>query len=134
MSKYRKNPRRTSFKNSVDPTLPIVPHFWYPRSGIVAKGVLGLGRTQQDEKIASGEIPPPCTAFEGSREFGWFGSQLLEVIERRRARAQAATEKLAVESPPIRRRRLAREAVAAEKPAERKRRIARAADDEGVTA
>jgi hypothetical protein len=123
---HKKNPRRTSPKNSIDPTRPLVPHFWYPRSGIIAQGVIGLGRSQQDVKIAAGELPPPCKAFESSRELGWFGWQLLEVIERRRARAQesmvaqAEAKAAAVEKP-------------AELPPNRRRRLARAASDQGTT-
>jgi hypothetical protein len=81
--------RHVPRKKPVDLTQPLVPHFFYRRHGPIAKGVIGLADTQIDEKIKNGELPPLVKAFESGRATGWLGSQLIELQERRLAKAQA---------------------------------------------
>jgi hypothetical protein len=79
----------------VDTTQPLNPDFFYRRHGPVARGVIGLADSQIDEKIKSGELPPLVRAFDSGRTNGWLGSQLIELQQRRLAKA------LAAESEPV---------------------------------
>jgi predicted DNA-binding transcriptional regulator AlpA len=84
---------------------PLVPHFFYRRQGPVAKGVIGLEDSQIDEKIKTGELPPPVKAFESGRSTGWFGWQLIELQQRRLAKAAVEVEPIkSAEVEPTRKR------------------------------
>jgi hypothetical protein len=82
-------------RTTVDLTQPLVPHFFYRRGGPVATGVIALSPNQIDEKIKTGELPPPVPAFESGRATGWFGWQLIELQRQRLERAKIATNKYA---------------------------------------
>jgi hypothetical protein len=82
----------------------IHPQFFYPKSGRVVRGVLGVQKSQQHELVKQGVIPPPIEAYEGSRIKGYFGATLLEIQEQRRARAEA---KAAAAAEPARKRKAA---------------------------
>jgi hypothetical protein len=88
-------------RTTVDLTQPLVPHFFYRRGGPVATGVIALSPNQIDEKIKTGELPPPVKAFESGRTTGWFGWQLIELQQRRMAKA-AEVEPEPVEVEPKR--------------------------------
>jgi hypothetical protein len=79
MSRKTKNPKPNPF----DLTQPLNPDFFYRRNSPIAKGVIGLGNTQIDDKVRSGELPPLVRAFESGRAAGWLGSQLIELQRRR---------------------------------------------------
>jgi hypothetical protein len=79
--------------NPLDLTQPLIPHFFYRRHGLVAKGVIGLEDTQIDARIKSGELPLPVKAFESGRATGWLGHQLIELQRQRLERARLATNK-----------------------------------------
>jgi predicted DNA-binding transcriptional regulator AlpA len=49
----------------------------------------GFKLTQQQEKIASGEIPPPIALSDSGRAKGWLGQQIIEHQQKRLAAAQA---------------------------------------------
>jgi hypothetical protein len=96
-------------KTTVDLTQPLVPHFFYRRGGPVATGVIALSPNQIDEKIKTGELPPPVKAFESGHATGWFGWQLIELQQRRMAKALAAeVEPEPVEAEPRKRAAAAR--------------------------
>ena len=103
--------------NPLDLTQPLVPHFFYRRHGPVAKGVIGLEDTQIDDKIKSGELPPPAKAFESGRATGWTGAQLIELQRQRLAKA------LAAEVEPIKPAEVEPERVEAEPPRKRAKRV-----------
>lgn len=92
-------------KPPLDLTQPLVPHFFYPKSGAVAKGVIGLKSDSQIQaKIDSGELKPPIAAFEDGRRVGWMGSYLIELQQQRLARAAEAVEakaKRAAKTEPV---------------------------------
>jgi len=89
-------------KRTVDLTQPLNPHFFYRKHSPIAMGVIGLAASQIDEKIKSGELPPPVPAFESGRATGWTGAQLIAFQQQRLARALAAeAERKSVEVEPI---------------------------------
>ena len=45
----------------------------------------GYKPTQLDEKIKSGEIPPPMALSDSGRARGWLGSQIIEHQQKRLA-------------------------------------------------
>jgi hypothetical protein len=94
--------------NPLDLTQPLIPHFFYRRHGLVAKGVIGLEDSQIDEKVKSGELPPPVPAFESGRATGWFGWQLIELQRQRfeRAKVQIAKDEIDEAEPPRKRAKL----------------------------
>jgi predicted DNA-binding transcriptional regulator AlpA len=77
--------------------LPLNPHYFYRKHSPVTKAVIGLQATQIDAMVEAGELPPPVPAYEGSKAVGWLGSQLLELQQKRLARAKAAAERRASE-------------------------------------
>jgi hypothetical protein len=89
--------------NPLDLTQPLIPHFFYRRHGLVAKGVIGLEDTQIDARIKSGELPLPVKAFESGRATGWFGWQLIELQRQRLAKAQIAKDEIDEAEPPRKR-------------------------------
>jgi predicted DNA-binding transcriptional regulator AlpA len=98
-------------KRTLDLSAPLNPDFFYRKHSPVAMGVIGLAPSQIDEKIKSGELPPPMAAFESGRATGWTGAQLIAFKEQRLARALAAeVEPEPVEAEPRKRAAAARRA------------------------
>ena len=86
MSKPRdkqKKRRVSRAKPAFDPTQPINPAFTYRKHGPIARAVIGLGPTQMDAKIKSGELPPTFPLSESGKAQGWTGAQLLAIQKHR---------------------------------------------------
>ena len=63
----------------------ILPHRFYPRAEIARQRWIGLGRTQLDVHVASGDLPPLVAPCEGSASRGYYGRTILNIqTERRR--------------------------------------------------
>ncbi len=91
MSKPRnkwKKRRASRAKPAFDPTQPINPAFTYRKHSPIARAVIGLGPTQMDEKIKSGELPPTFPLSESGKAQGWTGAQLLAIQKRRMDQAE----------------------------------------------
>lgn len=67
----------------------IHPDFFYNRSSRIARGAIGYGPTQTDEKIKRGELPPPVKLSASGRSSGWYGRTLIALREERIAKAEA---------------------------------------------
>lgn len=90
MSKPRNKKRRAGRAKPVfDPAVPINPAFTYRKHSPTARAVIGLGPTQIDEKIKSGELPPTFPLSESGKAQGWTGQQLLAIQKRRMDQAEA---------------------------------------------
>jgi hypothetical protein len=63
-------PRTKSAAPDSKPFEPIDPLGFYRKTGPVVRRAMGVGLTMMDEKIKSGELPPPIPAFEGSKAIG----------------------------------------------------------------
>ncbi len=74
-------------KHSAAPVV-LQPDVFYRKHVAIENGLTGYGATQTDEAIKRGDLPPLVKLGRDARACGWYGSQLIEVRERRLAEAE----------------------------------------------
>lgn len=65
----------------------IRPEFVYRKSDPETRRILGLGQTAIDDAIKRGDIVPPAPLTAQGKACGWYGFQLIQMIDRRLAAA-----------------------------------------------
>jgi predicted DNA-binding transcriptional regulator AlpA len=66
----------------------ISPHRIYRKYAKETQEILGLGRSAIEEAIKNGDIPPPLPLTEHGSATGWLGEMLIEIQNKRIARAE----------------------------------------------
>src|SRR5262249_48462981 len=78
---------RSEYMTAHESKYGIRPEFVYRKSDPETRRILGLKPTAIDDAIARGDIDPPAPLTATGKAMGWYGFQLIEMIERRLAAA-----------------------------------------------
>jgi hypothetical protein len=71
--------KRREAQRAADKNMPINPDRFYTISEVAKFRFFGCGPTALNEKIKSGELPPPIRSFKSSRQAGWYGRTIQEI-------------------------------------------------------
>jgi hypothetical protein len=64
---------------------PLFADYFYRKTE--GPNYFGYGTTQLDERIRSGDVPPPCRLSPNGRATGWFGRTIIEYQQKIQATA-----------------------------------------------